>query len=436
LRRLFVLFVCVVVSLSVFGQASAGGPDPTALHSQPPTAYLLWSSFNSTTFAGTNTAGIGTIFNPPISVNVQTVDIALATAAVGCTTSPVLSLYDVTATPAEVDPSFETTLVNGQRIFNNTPNTPFPLQANHAYMWGIKTAAAGCTTSPAGPSITLGYTMNTADLTVSPSGGGTTVVVNMVNTTDTTQFEKVVCQLPNCNPGGNTPPVATSLTAGTITSPPTATTLGQTTSLTAPATDATHTAQVNVLWTEHFTPCDSCTTFQNDFWERPSANAVAWNVNLESDHAMFDSTDGLDFMFGLQCNLAGHKWQIDNQADPWIDAISSGSVVPCNMTAGTWYYVQLNTHRTVGDTACSLANTNGVGTTPGPCVYFDKLIVQPFGGSATTYILNQKMRAAFLHSGWSSGTYSQKQTDLFQPNSTAQRTVTMEYTADHFQASK
>jgi len=434
MRVLPLVALAAMITTAAFGQGT-GLPDPTAIHLQPPTPYLLWSSFNSTTFAGTNTAGIGTIFNPPISVNVQTVDVALATAASGCTTSPVISLYDVTSSSVEVDPQFEITLVNGQRIFNADPGTPFALTANHAYMWGIKTAAAGCTTSPSGPSISLGYTMNSADLTVTPTGGGTTIVVNMVNTTDTLQFEKAVCQLPNCNPGGNTPPASTSITAGTISSPPTADTLGTTTSLTAAATSGSS-AQVNVLWTEHFTPCDSCTTFQNDFWERPSANAIAFSVNLESDHAMFDSTDGLDFMFGLQCNLSSHIWQIDNQSDPWINAVSSGSNVPCNMTAGTWYYVQLNGHRIVGDTACSLAKLDGSGSTPGPCVYFDKLIVQPFGGSATTYILNQKMRAAFLHTGWASGTFSQKQTDLFQPASTGSRTVTMDYTADHFQASK
>jgi hypothetical protein len=426
----------LVLSFHAAAQSYAGLPDPSAVHTSQAVAFIPWTSDNTTTFTGTNTAGIGSVLDLPVAVNVQTVDVVLSTAPVGCTTPAIVTLYDTTTTSAEVDSQFRITFVNGQRAYTQDPATPFALQANHSYMWGIMQAAAGCTTNPAAPNWTIGYSMSNADLTVTPTGSGSggtsgtgaTPVVTITNSTDTAQYDKAVCVLTACNPGGNNAPASTAITYQTVSSPPTADTLGMQTTLST-TSSAT---QTNALWVKHFPNCDSCTFFSNDFWMQPSTNAVSFAANLESDMYMFDSTDGLDFMFGLQCNLSSHIWQIDNQNDSWITAKQSGTNVPCNLTAGTWYHITFKGHRLVGDTACTLANASGTGTTPGPCNYYDSLTVQASGGSATTYVLNQTMRAAFLHTGWSSATGSQKQTDI----TGASKTVTMLYTADNYTASK
>lgn len=423
-----------VTSLSINGAASQTGDVDLTI---PGNAYATWSSYDNGSFTSINTNGYGFVLDVPVPIFIQQVDLALGTAAAGCTTYPVVSLYDVTTgTGVEVDPQLEITLSAGAtRFLEVTPATPDLIPAGDTLMWGTKTAGAGCSTNPTGLRATVGYTTTNIDSTVGGTGTGGvggTPVVSAMDTTATLANEKAVCTKPSCNPGGVDAPAAATISLVTLGSSPTSEVHATQTVLTTNATST----QTNALWVNKAPACDTCTIFQNDFWmQTTSSTGTGSTINLESDMAMFAATTGLDFMFGLQCNENTHRWQLDNQSDPWIDMLSGGSTVPCNLTVNTWYHVTYNAHRTVGDTSCTLANRTGGGTTPGPCLYFDKLTVQPQGGSAIVYTTTQTMRAAFLPTGWASGTYSQKQTDIGATSGSA-KTVTMQYVSDNMISSK
>jgi hypothetical protein len=124
---------------------------------------LQWTSFNSTTFSGASAFGLGSelVTAPSSTATITREDLVLATAPAGCTTNAVVTLYDETnpASPGEASSTLRITLANGTRFYTVTPGSPFTLTLGHNYMWGILTAAAGCTTSPAGPSWTVTYTV-------------------------------------------------------------------------------------------------------------------------------------------------------------------------------------------------------------------------------------------------------------------------------------
>lgn len=146
----------------------------------------------------------------------------------------------------------------------------------------------------------------------------------------------------------------------------------------------------NVLWPHKTRGCDTCTQMKTDFWAYPvSSSHVA---SLEYDAFLFDATNQLNIMWGVQWNQRTGKWQIWNQATSrWMD-----TTVTTGPTFGAWNHLQFADHRVIGDTACG-------GT---ECLYYDSMTL-----NGTTYDLNLTQPAGPIHPGWHSVSGFQFQLD-------------------------
>ena len=92
----------------------------------------------------------------PAGLTVTGFDLAASTAAAGCTTYPVLQVWDGTA-GAELG-SYSTTFTSGTNFYTQVTGSA-TVTAGHQLRFKITTAAAGCTTSAAGIVATITYQM-------------------------------------------------------------------------------------------------------------------------------------------------------------------------------------------------------------------------------------------------------------------------------------
>jgi hypothetical protein len=76
-------------------------------------------------------------------------------------------------------------------------------------------------------------------------------------------------------------------------------------------------AWANDLFWVKLGPQDAATHFQSDFWVYPTSSVSSAQA-LEYD--IFQFVGGRNYMWGTQCNLSSHVWQIDTQnGDGWVD---------------------------------------------------------------------------------------------------------------------
>jgi hypothetical protein len=92
----------------------------------------------------------------PAGITVTGFDVAASTAAAGCTTYPVLQVWDGTAS-AEVG-SYSTTFSSGTNFYTQVTGSA-NVASGHALRLKITTAAVGCSTNAGGVVATVTYQM-------------------------------------------------------------------------------------------------------------------------------------------------------------------------------------------------------------------------------------------------------------------------------------
>jgi hypothetical protein len=114
--------------------------------------YSAWSC----TVAGTTSVTQNCSWTLPAGITVTGFDLAANTAAAGCTTYPVLQLWDGTA-GAEVG-SYSETFTSGTSFYTQVTGSS-NVGSGHQLRFKVTTAAAGCSTNPAGVVATITYQM-------------------------------------------------------------------------------------------------------------------------------------------------------------------------------------------------------------------------------------------------------------------------------------
>jgi len=114
--------------------------------------YMTWSC----AVAGTTSAVQYCNWTVPAGITVTGFDLAASTAAAGCTTYPVLQVWDGTAA-AEVG-SYSIAFTSGTNFFSQVAGSA-NVTSGHQLRFKITTAAAGCTTNAAGVVATATYQM-------------------------------------------------------------------------------------------------------------------------------------------------------------------------------------------------------------------------------------------------------------------------------------
>jgi hypothetical protein len=117
--------------------------------------HFTWFGYFGGTFGTSTNSSLGSIWSPSAAMNMTRLDIALGTAPAGCSTWPVIGIYDSTA-PAWLK---TVTLAAGTYSYRNAVSG-VSITAGHNLSMGVQTAGVGCTTSPASAQLTMEYTMN------------------------------------------------------------------------------------------------------------------------------------------------------------------------------------------------------------------------------------------------------------------------------------
>jgi hypothetical protein len=249
-------------------------------------------------------------------------------------------------------------------------------------------------------------------LTISASATVTAVAIlsgiNNKNTDNSLTGWKAVCINPACSPGGSGTPSATAHTINNA-SP----------SLDGDSTKFSETSSKsysNALWTFRNGSCDECSQNYSDFWVYLGPNSAHAQA-FEFDSFNFDRTDNIEFMWGMQWNQQGGRWQIWKQAPGsghgWVDTSLS---TPLSYNA--WHHIQVVDHRVIGDkNDCSGE----------PCMYFDSITID---GIKTVWNLVEP--ASALPNGWASEAGDQFQIDIASISSS--QTLTMNIDESNFQA--
>lgn len=113
-------------------------------------------------------------------------------------------------------------------------------------------------------------------------------------------------------------------------------------------------AYANDLFWIKIGPQDAATHFLSDFWVYPTASVSSANA-LEYD--IFQFTGGRAYMWGTQCNLARHTWQVDTEnGQGWVDLPltcgTSGSYDTV-FTPNAWHHIKWQVERlTDGSNKC------------------------------------------------------------------------------------
>jgi hypothetical protein len=113
-----------------------------------------YGSFAGTFGTSTNTS-MGAIWSPSAAMSMTRLDVAVGTAAAGCSTYPVIGIYDSTAATW-----LKTiTLAAATYSYRNAVNG-VSITAGHNLSMGVMTAGVGCTTNPGSAQLTMEYTPN------------------------------------------------------------------------------------------------------------------------------------------------------------------------------------------------------------------------------------------------------------------------------------
>lgn len=128
---------------------------PTTSHVYPFIGNLqprsIFSGSSGTSFASTNN-NYGGSYTPTGAITVTGFDIHMDTAAVGCTTFPVVSVFDETASAAVSGTAITLTTAVNMHVSSST-NVP----AGHVLAFATTTAAVGCSTAPTSPHFNVEY---------------------------------------------------------------------------------------------------------------------------------------------------------------------------------------------------------------------------------------------------------------------------------------
>jgi hypothetical protein len=221
-----------------------------------------------------------------------------------------------------------------------------------------------------------------------PTSSGTTALGRgskiVVNNADDTLSHWSTCVQPDCHPGGKGVPVSSNQTINNATPSVDGASMMLSETVDSPK------SYTDILWPYKLKGCDTCTQMHTDFWVYPVSSS---HVDaLEYDAFLFDATNQLNIMWGVQWNQREGRWQVWNQATSrWID-----TDVTTGPTFGAWNHLQFADHRVIGDTACG-------GT---ECLYYDSITL-----NGTTYDLNVSQPAGPIHPGWHSVSGFQFQMD-------------------------
>jgi hypothetical protein len=253
-------------------------------------------------------------------------------------------------------------------------------------------AAGTLSVPPAGSALERGAASSTPALQDAapppPTPNGTTSLGSggkiVVNNADDTMSHWSTCAPPDCHPGGKGIPASANHTINNADPSVDGASmmLTETVSPTKFFTD--------ILWPYKTRGCDTCTQMHTDFWVYPVSSSGL--DALEYDAFLFDDTNQLNIMWGVQWNQREGKWQIWNQATGrWMD-----TDVTTGPKFGAWNHLQFADHRVIGDSACG-------GT---ECLYYDSMTL-----NGTTYDWNLTQPAGPIHPGWHSVSGFQFQLD-------------------------
>jgi hypothetical protein len=117
--------------------------------------HFTWYGSFAGTFGTSTNSSLGSIWSPSAAVNMTRLDIAVGTAPAGCSTYPVIGIYDSTSSAWLKS----VTLAAGTYSYRSAV-TGVPITAGHNLSMGVQTAGVGCTTNPGSAQLTMEYTMN------------------------------------------------------------------------------------------------------------------------------------------------------------------------------------------------------------------------------------------------------------------------------------
>lgn len=118
------------------------------------TPRMTWYGTFAGTFGTSANNSLGAIWTPGAGVTMTRLDVAIGTAPAGCTTWPVIGIYDSTAATWLKT----VTLASGTWGYRNAV-TGVNIPAGHNLSMGVQTAGAGCTTNAGTAQLTMEYVM-------------------------------------------------------------------------------------------------------------------------------------------------------------------------------------------------------------------------------------------------------------------------------------
>lgn len=116
---------------------------------------FTWYGYFGGSFATSTNNSLGSVWTPSAALTMTRLDIAVGTAPAGCTTWPVIGIYDATSSTWLKT----VTLASGTYAYRNAVSG-VSIVAGHNLSMGVQTAGAGCTTSAQNAQLTMEYTMN------------------------------------------------------------------------------------------------------------------------------------------------------------------------------------------------------------------------------------------------------------------------------------
>jgi hypothetical protein len=114
-----------------------------------------WYGSFAGTFGTSTNDSLGAIWSPSAAISMTRLDIAVGTAPAGCSTYPVIGVYDSTAAAWLKT----VTLAAGTYSYRNAV-TGVSISSGHNLSMGVQTAGVGCTTNPGSGQLTMEYAMN------------------------------------------------------------------------------------------------------------------------------------------------------------------------------------------------------------------------------------------------------------------------------------
>jgi len=116
---------------------------------------FTWHGYFGGTFGTATNTSMGAIWSPSAAIGMTRLDIAVGTAPAGCTTYPVIGIYDGTSSTW-----LKTIALAAATYSYRNAVTGVSITAGHNLSMGVQTAGVGCSTSPGNAQLTMEYTMN------------------------------------------------------------------------------------------------------------------------------------------------------------------------------------------------------------------------------------------------------------------------------------